>query len=72
MLTLGQQGDLKSFFRSLNIVPVAISYEFDPCDLLKAQEFVNKKNNPEYKKSFDEDLQHILLGLRGQKGRVHF
>lgn len=72
MLTLGQQGDLKSFFRSLNIVPVAISYEFDPCDLLKAQEFVNKKNNPDYKKSFEEDLQHILLGLRGQKGRVHF
>lgn len=72
MLTLGQQGCLKSFFRSLNIVPVAISYEFDPCDLLKAQEFVNKKNNPDYKKSFEEDLQHILLGLRGQKGRVHF
>lgn len=72
MLTLGQQGDLNSFFRSLNIVPVAISYEFDPCDLLKAQEFVNKKNNPDYKKSFEEDLQHILLGLRGQKGRVHF
>jgi 1-acyl-sn-glycerol-3-phosphate acyltransferase len=72
MLTLGQTGDLKSFFQSLHIVPVAISYEFDPCDLLKAQEFVNKKNNPDYKKSFEEDLQHILLGLRGQKGRVHF
>lgn len=72
MLTLGQQGDMKDFFKSLNIVPVAISYEFDPCDLLKAQEFVNKKNNPDYRKSFEEDLQHILLGLRGQKGRVHF
>lgn len=72
MLTLGQDKDLKSLFQSLNIVPVAIAYELDPCDLLKAQEFLNKKHNPEYKKGFEEDVQHMLLGLTGQKGRVHF
>jgi len=72
MLTLGQDKDLKSLFQSLHIVPVAISYELDPCDLLKAQEFLNKKHDPGYKKGFEEDLKHMLLGLTGQKGRVHF
>lgn len=63
--------DLKAHFQSLQIVPVAISYEQNPCDLLHAQEFLNKQADPNFKKSFDEDLQHILLGLKGPKGRVH-
>lgn len=72
MLTLSAEGAIKSHFRSLRIVPVAISYEYDPCDLLKAQEFLNKRADPAYKKTFDEDVQHMLLGLKGQKGAVHF
>lgn len=72
MLSLNNKEDLKSYFRSLRIAPVAISYEFDPCDLLKAQEFLNKRANPEYKKTFEEDVQHMLLGLKGNKGDVHF
>lgn len=72
MLSLSAEGDLKSHFRKLRIVPVAISYEYDPCDLLKAQEFLNKRADPAYKKTFDEDVQHMLLGLKGQKGAVHF
>lgn len=72
MLSLNSKGDLKSYFKSLRIAPVAISYEFDPCDLLKAQEFLNKRANPEYKKTFEEDVQHMLLGLKGKKGDVHF
>ncbi|MCC7464894.1 MAG: glycerol acyltransferase [Saprospiraceae bacterium] len=72
MLSLNCKGDLKSYFRSLKLAPVAISYEFDPCDLLKAQEFLNKRANPEYKKTFEEDVQHMLLGLKGNKGDVHF
>jgi hypothetical protein len=72
MLSLANQGDQKVHFKSLRIVPVSISYEYDPCDLLKAQEFLNKKANPEYKKNFQEDVQHMMLGLRGHKGRVHF
>lgn len=72
MLSLSAQGDLKTCFRDLKIVPVAISYEYDPCDLLKAQEFLNKRANPDYKKTFEEDVQHMLLGLKGSKGAVHF
>jgi hypothetical protein len=72
MLSLGNDGDLKKHFQALNIVPVAISYEYDPCDLLKAQEYLNKLADPAFKKDFKEDVQHILLGLKGNKGRVHF
>jgi hypothetical protein len=72
MLSLSCKDDLKSYFKSMKIAPVAISYEFDPCDLLKAQEFLNKRANPEYKKTFEEDVQHMLLGLKGNKGAVHF
>lgn len=72
MLSLSCKDDLKSYFKSMNIAPVAISYEFDPCDLLKAQEFLNKRANPDYKKTFEEDVQHMLLGLKGNKGAVHF
>ncbi|MFN0035424.1 MAG: 1-acyl-sn-glycerol-3-phosphate acyltransferase [Saprospiraceae bacterium] len=72
MLSLSAKGDLKTHFQQMKIVPVAISYEYDPCDVLKAQEFLNKRANPDFKKSFEEDLQHMLLGLKGQKGAVHF
>lgn len=72
MLSLSCKDDLKSYFKNMKIAPVAISYEFDPCDLLKAQEFLNKRVNPEYKKTFEEDVQHMLLGLKGNKGAVHF
>jgi len=72
MLSLSAKVDLKTYFRQLKIVPVAISYEYDPCDLLKAQEFLNKRANPDFKKTFEEDVQHMLLGLKGSKGAVHF
>lgn len=72
MLSLSAKDDLKTYFREMRIAPVAISYEYDPCDLLKAQEFLNKRANPEYKKTFEEDVQHMLLGLKGHKGAVHF
>ena len=72
MLSLSTKKDLKTYFRELKVVPVAISYEYDPCDLLKAQEFLNKRKNPDFKKTFEEDVQHMLLGLKGYKGAVHF
>jgi len=72
MLSLSAKTDQKTFFKQLKIVPVSISYEYDPCDLLKAQEFLNKRANPDYKKTFEEDVQHMLLGLKGNKGNVHF
>jgi glycerol-3-phosphate O-acyltransferase len=72
MLSLSAKTDLKTYFRELKVVPVAISYEHDPCDLLKTQEFLNKRANPDFKKTFEEDVQHMLLGLKGYKGAVNF
>ena len=72
MLSLSKGNDLVAHFKSLKIVPVAISYELDPCDLLKTQEHLAKQKDPNFKKTFQEDIQHILLGLRGKKGHIHF
>jgi len=57
---------------SLNIVPIAISYEYDPCDYLKAQEFQLKRDNPDFVKSKRDDLFNMETGLLNNKGRVHF
>ena len=64
MLAMG--GDLKE----LNIVPLTISYEFDPCDYLKAQEFQQKRDNPAFKKSRQDDRDNMKTGIFGYKGRV--
>lgn len=58
--------------RDLNIVPMTISYEFDPCDYLKAQEFQQKRDNPSFKKSKQDDLDNMKTGIFGYKGRVHY
>ena len=54
----------------LDIVPLTISYEFDPCDYLKAQEFQQKRDNPHFKKSRQDDLDNMKTGIFGYKGRV--
>ena len=66
MLAMG--GDLSE----LNIVPLTISYEYDPCDYLKAQEFQQKRDNPSFKKSRQDDLDNMKTGIFGYKGRVHY
>jgi 1-acyl-sn-glycerol-3-phosphate acyltransferase len=58
--------------RNVNILPLSISYEYDPCDYLKAREFQLKRDDPEYKKSPLDDLINMETGLFGHKGRVHF
>ena len=58
--------------RDLNIVPLTISYEFDPCDYLKAQEFQQKRDNPNFKKSRQDDLDNMKTGIFGYKGRVRY
>ena len=58
--------------RDLNIVPLTISYDFDPCDYLKAQEFQQKRDNPAFKKSKQDDLDNMKTGIFGYKGRVHY
>lgn len=61
----------QDFLYSVNIVPVSISYEFDPCDLLKARELHRTDQSGEYRKRKDEDLLSMYAGLKGSKGRVH-
>ena len=63
---------LLSSLMELNIVPLTISYEFDPCDYLKAQEFQQKRDNPAFKKSRQDDLDNMKTGIFGYKGRVHY
>ena len=58
--------------KELNIVPLTISYEFDPCDYLKAQEFQQKRDNPAFKKSRQDDLDNMKTGIFGYKGRVAY
>ncbi|MDR1813695.1 MAG: 1-acyl-sn-glycerol-3-phosphate acyltransferase [Tannerella sp.] len=57
---------------SLNIVPIAISYEYDPCDYLKAKEFQQKRDDPDFVKSQRDDLLNMETGLLKYHGRVHF
>ena len=66
MMAMG--GDL----RSLNIVPLAITYEYDPCDYLKAQEFQNKRDIEGFKKSQQDDLDNMRIGIFGPKGKIHY
>lgn len=66
MLAMG--GDLQE----LNIVPLTISYEYDPCDYLKAMELQQKRDNPAFKKSRQDDLDNMKTGIFGYKGRVHY
>lgn len=72
MLSMYSSGDIVDALKVLNITPVTISYEFDPCDYLKAKEFQQKRDNPEHKKSPLDDLQNMQTGLFGYKGAIHY
>lgn len=72
MLAMGGDKDFLENIRELNITPVSLSYEYDPCDFLKAREFQQKRDNPEFKKSRLDDLTSMQTGLFGFKGNIHF
>ncbi len=72
MLTMAGEGNTIERLKELHIAPLAISYEYDPCDYLKAKEFQLKRDVPDFKKSQADDLQNMGTGLKGYKGRVHF
>ena len=72
MLAMGGEGDIIDRLIEMNILPLTISYEYDPCDYLKAQEFQLKRDIPDYKKTQEDDLKNMQTGLFGPKGRVHF
>ena len=72
MFAMAGEGSIVERLKDLHLVPLSISYEYDPCDYLKAQEFQLKRDNPSFKKSKQDDLDNMKTGIFGQKGRIHY
>jgi len=72
MLVMGGEGSIIERLKEMRIQPLSISYEYDPCDYLKAQEFQQKRDIPGFKKSQADDLTNMQTGILGRKGRVFF
>lgn len=72
MLALEGGGTTAENLMKINLIPVSISYEYDPNDYLKAKEFLLKSKDPEYKKTQHDDLLSMETGLLQFKGRIHF
>ncbi len=70
MLNMGGKASVAENLAALNICPLSISYEYDPCDYLKAKEFQQKRDNHEYKKAPQDDLLNMQTGVMGYKGKV--
>lgn len=72
MLVLGGEGSLVERLKHLHIIPLCISYEYDPCDYLKAKEFQQKRDSSTFKKSKQDDLDNMKIGIFGKKGHIHY
>ncbi|MDE6273306.1 MAG: acyltransferase [Muribaculaceae bacterium] len=72
MLAIAGEGSFMERLKEINLMPVAISYEYDPNDYLKAREFLMRRRDPEFKKSQRDDLFSMETGLLQFKGKVHF
>ncbi len=70
MLDMSGKSDFLQNFKELNIIPMSISYEYEPCDILKARELVISKKR-KYVKAEGEDLNSIMVGITQQKGNIH-
>lgn len=68
----GNENSIIKALQHLHITPLTISYEFDPCDYLKAEEFQFKRDVQGWKKSKQDDLDNMKTGILGKKGRVHY
>ena len=72
MMVMGGEGDIFDRLKEMNLVPLSLSYEFDPCDYLKAKEAQQKRDDANFKKSQDDDLTNMQIGIYGYKGHIHF
>lgn len=72
MMAMGGDGTPFENLKALNITPLTISYEYDPCDFLKAKEFQQKRDDTAFKKSRQDDLTNMQTGITGYKGRVKY
>jgi hypothetical protein len=71
MLTMSGDGGVEDSLVDLHIIPMAVSYEYDPCDILKAYELLHVRYNGTYEKKPGEDFKSMLRGITGHKGRVN-
>lgn len=72
MMSMGGEGSIIERLKQLHLVPLSISYEYDPCDFLKAKEFQQKRDYAEWKKGPTDDLVSMQTGIFGYKGHVHY
>jgi len=70
MVSMGRDEDVVERIRKMNILPMAISYEFEPCAQLKAREMALSENGKHYEKRPGEDFESIKQGIFDQKGLV--
>lgn len=71
MLNISGPENFEKNFAQLKIVPLTISYEYEPCDALKAEEQYFSSLHTKYQKSQGEDLNSIITGIKQHKGRIH-
>ncbi len=72
MLTMADERSPIDQLKELHIVPLTISYEYDPCDYLKAQEFQQKRDDEKFRKSANDDETNMRTGIWGFKGHIHY
>lgn len=71
MLNISGAENFEKNYTQLKIVPLTISYEYEPCDALKAEELYLSSLHSKYQKSQGEDLNSIITGIKQNKGRIH-
>ena len=72
MMAMGGEGSVTERLKQLHVVPLAISYEYDPCDYLKAAEFQLKRDVEGWKKTKQDDVLSMQTGIMGYKGKIHY
>ncbi len=72
MMAMGGEGSITDRLKQLHIAPIAISYEYDPCDYLKAAELQSRRDNPNWKKGPKDDIISMQTGIMGYKGHIHY
>lgn len=72
MMTMGGEGSLTERLVQLHLVPLTISYEYDPCDYLKAAEMQQRRDQPDWKKGPTDDILSMQTGIFGYKGHIHY
>jgi len=70
MLDMSGTKDFVENFKEIQIVPISMSYEYEPCDIMKAREVLISRTQKYVKREL-EDLESIILGIKQQKGNVH-